>query len=159
MSKVIFELEYADYDVPKVYYFEGPDGATQNDFEKLCKKLLPEAGYKAYIKRVIDVQRALEWVGCWVYWNDVVESLGLLLEEHGYQPYNFPGIQLKGEGIIGITRGSLSEDYPLFLSLGFAGKIILDHNYKLEKKRQEEYEAKKAKRGKKLLRTRVQLIK
>lgn len=130
MKDNIFSLVYSDYDTEEHYFFSGPSDVSQEEFKKLCARLLPKAGYKVVIKR----QFSKDTVGDWVCWRDVVESLVSLLEEQGYQRISLDSYQLRTNGSI-ISLHAGSDPDP---RLGFAGKLIADYNRKLEKKMAEE---------------------
>jgi len=147
MSDNIFDLVYADYDWREHYFFDGPEGATLEDFEKLCNQLLPQAGYRAALKKSSPKKEG------WIYWVDVVEALVSLLEEQGYQRIDIDSYHMEGGYIIG-----LNDDESDF-RLGFAAPIITSHNLKLEKKYAEERKAKKALRLAALRKRSVQIIK
>ena len=147
MSDNIFDLVYADYDWQEHYFFSVPEGTTLEDFEKLCNRLIPQAGYRAALKKSSPKKEG------WICWSDVVEALISLLEEQGYQRVNIDAYQMEGGHIIGI------HDEETDPRLGFAGPIIIAHNIKLEKKYAEERKAKRALRLGTLKKKTVQIIK
>jgi hypothetical protein len=131
---VVLDLVYSGYDWESHYYFVPPPGVTQEDFEVLCEELLPQAGYRAVLKHSHVKEET------WITWREVVEALIPLLEAQGYQRCELPTVNLRGSGIIGIFTHESDE------RLGFATKLILDHNHKLEDKLNEEAQAKKTRR-------------
>lgn len=147
MSDNVFDLVYSDYDWTEHYFFDGPEGATLEDFEKLCDLLMPQAGYRAALKKS-DPKN-----GGWICWSDVVESLISLLEEQGYQRVSIDSYHMDGGTIIGIN-----DDEP-DSRLGFANQLIIAHNRKLEKKLAEERKAKRSMRITSLKKKTVQIIK
>lgn len=132
-----FDLVYVTGDYEAHYFFDGPDDATDEDFEKLCNSLLPKAGYKAALKQLSSKH------GSWIVWSDVVESLVSLLEEQGYQRVYIDTYYLHGGNIIGIYNVDNSDNDRL----GFASDIIRDYNKKLEAKLAEERKNKRSLRG------------
>jgi hypothetical protein len=148
MTNNIFDLVYSDYDWQEHYFFDGPDGATLEDFEKLCNQLMPKAGYRAALKKSAPKE------GGWICWSDVVEALISLLERQGYQRVYIDSHHIDGGTIIGFN-----EDDDIEESLGFSAKIILNYNRKLEKKLAEERKAKRSLRLGTLKKKTVQIIK
>ena len=73
MSDNIFDLVYADYDWQEHYFFSVPEGTTLEDFEKLCNRLIPQAGYRAALKKSSPKKEG------WICWSDVVEGSQLLV--------------------------------------------------------------------------------
>ena len=147
MSDNIFDLVYEDYDFHEHYFFDAPEGTTLEDFEKLCNRLMPQAGYRAAIKKSLPKKEG------WICWSDVVEALVSLLEEQGYQRVDIDAYHMEGGHIIGVN------DDEVDARLGFASPIIIAHNVKLEKKYAEERKAKKALRLGALKKRMVQIIK
>lgn len=134
MSDNIFALVYSDYDLEEHYFFSGPDESTAEDFENLCNQLMPQAGYRAVFQK-IDPKNA-----GWICWNDVVETLVSLLEEHGYQRVSIDSFRVEGGSIIGFNRG---QEDSVGDRLGFSGPLIIAYNYKIQKKLAEERKAKR----------------
>jgi hypothetical protein len=147
MSDNIFDLVYSDYDWQEHYFFDAPEGATLEDFQKLCDSLMPQAGYKATIKRS-DIKK-----GGWICWSDVVESLISLLEGQGYQRVDIDSYEIDGGSIIGLNEDELDP------RLGFSVQGIVVHNRKLEKKLSEERKLKRSLRLGALKKKTVQIIK
>ena len=150
MSDNVFDLVYSDYEWQEHYFFSGPADSTLEDFRKLCDHLLPQAGYKATIKRS-DLKK-----GGWICWSDVVESLISLLEEQGYQRVKPDSYEISVSchgNIIGL------EDNDEDDRLGFSVQGIIIHNRKLEKKLSEERKAKRSLRIGSLKKKTVQIIK
>ena len=148
MTDNLFDLVYSDYDWSEHYFFEGPEGSTVEDFEKICDSLIPKAGYQAALKKASPKD------GGWICWRDVVESLVSLLEEQGYQRVFIDSYEMEGGSIIGIH-----EKDPPDERLGFAGQLIINYNRKLEEKMAKEREAKRLLKGFRLKKRVVQIIK
>lgn len=148
MSDNVFDLVYSDYDWQEHYFFSAPEGTTLEDFQKLCDSLLPQAGYRATLKRTSPK------VGGRICWSDVVESLVSLLEEQGYQRVSIDSYTIDNSGfIIGLHEGDLDD------KLGFSWQAIVTFNQKLEKKLSEERKAKRNLRLGTLKKKTVQIIK
>jgi hypothetical protein len=148
MSDNVFDLVYSDYDWQEHYFFSGPEGTTLEDFKKLCDSLLPQAGYKATLKRSSPKS------GGRICWSDVVESLVSLLEDQGYQRISIDSYSIDNTGfIIGLHEGDLDN------RLGFSWQAIVSFNQKLEKKLSEERKAKRNLRLGTLKKKTVQIIK
>jgi hypothetical protein len=148
MKDNIFSLVYSDYDTQDQFFFIGPVSATQEEFAKLCDRLLPKAGY-----RVVNKYNKSD-DNSWICWRDVVESLVSLLEEQGYQRISLEGHELQTYGsIIGLREDTRCDDL-----LGFSGPLITEYNRKLEKKMAEERKTKRKLGGLMKKRT-IQIIK
>jgi len=148
MSDNIFDLVHSDYDWQEHYFFSAPKGTTVEDFRKMCDRLLPKAGYKVAFRRSTQS-------GGRICWNDVVESLVLLLEEHGYQRVSMDSYTIGGGFIISPN----DEKEELDIKLGFSWQAIASYNQKLEKKLAEERKAKRSLRLGTLKKKTVQIIK
>lgn len=144
----IFALVYSDYDTQDYYFFNGPEGISQEDFEKLCGELIPKAGYRAALQKLYPKE------GGWICWRDVVESLISLLEQQGYQRISLDSYRMAGGNIIGISNYEHLDG-----RLGFAEPIIVEYNRKLEKKMAEERENKRGLRLGTLKKRATQIIK
>lgn len=140
----VFDLVYSDYDWQEHYFINAPEGVTAEQFQKLCAQLLPMAGFRAAVKR------ATPGIGGWISWRDVVEALLTLLEEIGYQRIDLGSYSISGGTIINPNDNT---------KLGFSGRIITEHNLKIEKKLAEERKAKKHLRIGLLKKKVVQIIK
>lgn len=138
MDKPIYDLVYSSWDWEKHYYFHGPNESTKEQFDEVCELLLPKAGYKAVQKQVYSE------FGSWVTWQDVVESLVPLLQEQGYQLIQLPRVEINCNGIIGLN----SRRHGMDRRLGFANKLIYDHNRALDEKIKQEVNDKKSRKGK-----------
>lgn len=147
MSDNVFDLVYSDYDWQEHYFFSGPEGATLEDFRKLCNDLMPKAGYRAALKRSSPKS------GGRICWSDVVESLVSLLEEQGYQRVSMDSYTIEGGFIVGLNEDELDA------RLGFSWQVIANYNHKLEKKLAEERKAKRNLRLGALKKKTVQIIK
>lgn len=127
MKDNIFSLVYSDYDMAEHYFFSGPPDVTQKDFQELCGRLIPKAGYRAVMQK--EAPKETEDYICW---RDVVESLVSLLQEQGYQRISLEDYRLHVYGNI------IHEETHGIESLGFATDLIVGHNRKLERKIAEE---------------------
>lgn len=148
MPDNIFDLVYCDHDVEDHYFFEGPDGATEEDFIELCESLTPKAGYKVVLKRANPED------GRWICWGDVVEALVPLLEEQGYQRIYLDTHYFDGGTIIGMY-----DKDPLDERLGFSAKLIVLHNRQIEEKLAKEREARRALKAYSIKKKVIQIIK
>ncbi len=128
MNKKIFDLVYSDYDWKDHTYLAGPEDVTLEDFEKLCNRLLPKAGYQAALKYIGPNKNES------ISWSAVVESLISLLEEQGYQRVSLDSYVIHGNTVIGLDR---KYEGPTFERLGFAEAAISSYNQKLDRKRRE----------------------
>jgi hypothetical protein len=144
MNTEVFDLVYSDYEWQEHYFISAPKGMTPDDFKKLCESLLPQAGYHAALKR------SSPNVGGWISWRDVMEALVSLLEKQGYQQIELGSYNISGGIIINPADN---------VKLGFSGRIIAEHNQKIEKKVAEERKAKKHLRLGLLKKKVVQIIK
>ena len=131
MKNKVFDVVYSDYDSMSHHYLIGPNDIDKEQFDKLCERLLPEAGYQTFLKHSRSVERT------WIYWGDVVESLVSLLEKQGYQRISLDTYKLHAdfESIVGADNTSTYD------KMGFSGHMIGTHNYKIEQKQKEELKA------------------
>lgn len=133
MSKIVFDVVYADFDWKEHFFLEGPEGTTSEEFKKLCNRLLPKAGYRAALKSLSPKQKG------WIGWRDVVESLVSLLEQRGYQRVSLETVEVSGGNIVGID----DEEDSLYERLEFSGPLLAEYNRKLEKRLTEERKLRK----------------
>jgi hypothetical protein len=112
--KNIFILSYKDYEYSVQYYLNGPENATQEDFNNICNNLLEKSGYNAITKSIHS-----EYSG-WVGWNEIVEEMVPLLAEEGYYSFEPKLVEYFGSSII--------DDQKDINGLGKAGKAIMLHN-------------------------------
>lgn len=147
MSKKIFDLVYSDYDWKDHNFLTGPEDTTSEDFEKLCNRLLPKAGYQAALKHIGPNKNES------IVWRDVVEALISLLEEQGYQRVSLGSYDIFGNSVIGLDG---RHEGPIFERLGFAEPIISLHNQRIERKRRAD---RKSKRFTALKKRSIQIIK
>lgn len=111
--KGLFVIAHSYYEEYSPYYFEGPETATKEDFEKACQSLLEQAGYNAILMEQKDAHPSF------IGWNSVVESMIPLLEQQGYRHFKPPIVRYWG-GII--------DSYEDAKKLGNAGREVVSHN-------------------------------
>lgn len=133
MNNSVFSIVYSDFDIKEYFFLQTDQDVTMDQFRALCNELLPQAGYKAFLR-----QQSSEH-GSWILWRSVVESLISLLEKQGYQRVSFDHFEVDGGFIV--ADNSISSE--LCEKLGFANFLIMDYNAKLEKKLEKERQAKK----------------
>jgi hypothetical protein len=98
-----------DYETELNFYFIGPDDVSEEEFNRVCKTLLPEAVDKA-IKAKGNYQGS---VTLEIGWGVIIEFLAYdLLPKQGYDPYTPKTAKFNGPGIIWdeIDRGKLTEE-------------------------------------------------
>jgi hypothetical protein len=106
----IFTLAHTDYEEYSPHHFKAPEGATEADFDKLCNDLIEPA-----VNLLIKKKGHLDWSdediekcgATWIGWDHIVNAIGKLLPEHGYEPIRFYEVFMWGGGIIG---GSLERE-------------------------------------------------
>jgi hypothetical protein len=143
MKPPIFDLVYYSWDSEKHRYFQGPEDATLEDFEEICDKLLPAAGYATALKRM-DLKNVN--MHLWITWISVVESLIPLLEKQGYQLFMPPQYEFEPTGVVGVNDYYSGMDKRL----GFANKIIREYNHNLDQQIKKEREVQRKLMSKKV---------
>lgn len=83
---MIFLLQHTTYDGSWEYYFEGPEGATQETFKGLCDKLLRMAAQDILAGRPLHSDIA----GCLIGYDSLVREVSLRLPYHGYTRVELP---------------------------------------------------------------------
>lgn len=129
MNKNIFTIVHHNFDKKEYFFLETGQDIAPAKFNELCKQLLPQAGYRAFLKKQASEKEE------WIFWREVVEALISLLEKQGYQRVSFDHFQIAGNFII---AGSETND-----KLGFANHLIMNYNDKLDKKLEKERQAKR----------------
>ena len=106
----IFRLTHNDY-CPTTYLFTGPEDKTQSDFEQTCKQLLPKAA-------LLELQEKRN-MDDFVYWEDVVRKLTVLLEDAGFPKFNPNSFEINAVGLIENDKQGL---------LGYMNNVVLAYN-------------------------------
>lgn len=107
-----FVLAWAHWEDYVPYFFSGPD-MTEEEFEKLCVSLAPQAG-----RNVIAEEKNREYT-CYIGWHEVVTAIIPLLEEKGFTHLKPKRAVFSGSGIIDSSESD---------SLGDAAELVLQHN-------------------------------
>ena len=120
-------LTWADYECQENYYFDAPEGTTEQDFRKLCDSLLKEAAEEAIRLKGYTLPGIVPLEDdkpTWVGWMNLVQVLAdKILPKHGYQPVKFPAAIYSGSTII---RDKSFDDPDGILKDAF--DIINQHN-------------------------------
>ena len=124
----IFELSYTWYEDHNSTFLVGPD-MPEEDFNNLCKSLLPRAGKRA-IKNAVKNGEDM-----WLGWDDVIKALAEILKGHGFEEAEIKSFSCWGSTII---RKSIYEDINEYKEgikmLGKSLDLIDAYNQKIEDK-------------------------
>lgn len=101
-SNGIFLLRWTGVSESVEYYFTGPEGLTQGDFQRLCDRLMGRAAFNA-----VETTAKREFVG----WGTLVERLAYLLETEGFARFEPTTVRYAGPQIImGRFDNQLADD-------------------------------------------------
>lgn len=127
----VFRLEWATYDMSQNYFFVGPDG-SEEEFQALCDRLLPEAANQILAHNGIDPEfrnnpdyKNEKWT---INWEGVIRELTVILPKHGYELIKLPQASYIGSMIKhGFSSGNENEERQLVI-LGDLVDKISDYN-------------------------------
>ena len=127
---MIFVLEYADFECTRSHFFEGPEKATKEKFEKLCKKLLGEAAKLAIEKQgnTAPWNEESDWES-FIGWGAIIYALCSILPNHGYKAVELPTITYVGGPII-MSKKKKSDGESKGLPADVR-QMVIDYNQKL----------------------------
>lgn len=127
---MIFALEYADFECTRYYFFEGPEKATKEKFEKLCKKLLGEAAKLAIKKQgnITPEKEESDWES-FIGWSAIIDALCSILPNHGYKTVKLPTVTYVGNPII-MDKKKKNDGESKGLPADVR-QMIIDYNQKL----------------------------
>jgi len=97
---MIFQIEWTTYDSAIIHHFEGPEGATEQDFRAICDKLMHEA-----LQDAIDGKPGKSVLHdsppYWLGYDYGVDEIVARLPEHGYKEVKFPTVNYSHGSVMG----------------------------------------------------------
>lgn len=116
----IFRLTWLHYDNEESYFFIGPAKVSQEEFQKICNELVPQAA-----KLAIETELKNKELTGYIGWNNITECIHLLLNEKGFTAFIPKEASQNGSVIIDHKyQNDNSKLGPMFETVRYYNNLI-----------------------------------